>query len=306
MTSIPSSLPSSTAGSLAGSLTSGGAASGLNSALGGSGSGSSTSATDGALNNALGAGSSSTGDSIADSASQGLQQISDQIAALAAQSHAANTQEFDKTTQDVLYDNNATARSIGQLRLNTTRIGVVNALSAQDQVDVFSFAVTTSGAAKIASLINDPSAKDQTADASGNVRFQIFAQGKGLVADSDPNAGQAYTNYQALKNGTFDLSKGQYTIRVSRADGVDPQNKNTYNYAFQLTQGTTFTQDFTTTEQAYTPGTDDPFGLGSGSNDPGSILADGLSDAFSFISQLPAIGTSGTSKLLGFIYSSQI
>jgi len=51
-------------------------------------------------------------DSIADSTSKALQQISDQIAALGATA-SSNVQEFEKTTSDVLYDNNATARTIG-------------------------------------------------------------------------------------------------------------------------------------------------------------------------------------------------
>ena len=247
-------------------------------------------------------GSDSANNAIADSTSTALQQISDQIAALGAQA-SGDVQEFDKTTQDVLYDNNATARSIGQLRLNTSRLNVISALSPKDTADVFTFTASTPGTTKLNLLVNDPTATDPTKDASGNVRIQVFAQGKGLIADSDPNAGDAYANYQALKKGTFDLARGQYSIRMSRADGIDPQNKNTYNYAIQLSQGTTYTQDFTTTEQAYTPGTDDPFGLANISNSPGQILSDAMADSYSFVSSLPAIGTSGTSKLLGFIYS---
>jgi hypothetical protein len=134
------------------------------------------------------------------------------------------------------------------------------------------------------------------------VRVQIFAQGQGLVADSDSSAGSAYTNYQALQNGTYDMAAGNYTIKVTRADGVDTQDKNTYNYAIQLTQGDTYTQDYTTTEQAYQQGSD-PFGLGVDDNSPASILAGSMSDAYNFISNL-TIGQSGTSKLLGYIYTS--
>ena len=85
--------------------------------------------------------------------------------------------------------------------------------------------------------------------------------------------------------------------------GVDPQAKSPYNYALQLTQGTKYTKDFTVTEQGYTEGTDDPFGIANNANSPANILSDSLADAFSRINSLPAIGTSGTSKLLGMIYS---
>jgi len=292
----------STVSTLASGLTSGTAAS----ALSGSSSSTSTSKTDTSLNNALsGKSSSSASSAVADSTSKALQQISDQIAALGA-SAASNVQEFEKTTNDVLYDNNATARSIGQLRLNTTRLNVISALSPKDAADVFTFTASTSGQTKLGLLVNDPTVTDPIKDSSGDVRVQVFGQGKGLVADSDPNSGAAYKNYQALKAGTFNLSAGHYSIRMSRADGIDPQNKNTYNYAVQLTQGTTYSQDYTVTEQGYNPNSGDPFGLGNQSNSPSQILSDGLSDAYSFVSSLPAIGTSGTSKLLGLIYTGVI
>jgi hypothetical protein len=246
--------------------------------------------------------SGSAADAIGDSTSDALQQISDAIAAIGAQA-SGEVQEFERTSQDVLYDNNATGRQIGQLRLNTTRLNVISAMSSQDKVDVFSFNAT-SGATKINLLVNDPNATDQAKDASANLRIQIFAKGKGLIADSDSGAGDAYKAYQSMKNGQLDLAAGGYTIRVTRAQGVDTQAKNTYNYAIQLSQGTKYTQDYTTTEQAYTPGTDDPFGLsGNGSDSPLSILSDSLADAYSNINSLPAIGTSGTSKLLGMIYT---
>ncbi|MDQ7247158.1 hypothetical protein [Dongia sedimenti] len=278
-----------------------------------------TSGTNTSLNNALSGTSSSSGSSttsnlnstlagnnsastIADSTSEALQQISDQIAAISATA-SGDVQEFEKTTQDVLYDNNATARNIGQLSLNTNRLNVISQLSAKDQVDVFSVNVATTGNTKFSALVNDPSNSNPLADSSGKVRIQIFAKGKGLVADSDSGAGEAYQNYQALKKGTFSMKSGQYIIRVTRADGVDPQAKSPYNYALQLTQGTKYTKDFTVTEQGYTEGTDDPFGITNNANSPANILADSLSDAFSNINSLPAIGTSGTSKLLGMIYS---
>jgi hypothetical protein len=290
----------STVSALSSGLSSGTAASAL--------SGTKSTNADSSLANALtGNKSSSTGssasDSIADSTSKALQQISNQIAALGA-SAAGNVQEFEKTTNDVLYDNNATARSIGQLRLNTTRLNVISAITAKDDVDTFSFTASSNGATKLGVLVNDPKAKNQLADASGNLRVQIFAKGKGLVADSDKNAGTAYKNYQALKAGSFDLARGDYTIRVSRAAGVDTPEKNNYNYAIQLTQGTKFSQDYTVTEKAYDPNSNNPTGIGAyDNNSPGALLGGALSDAYSFVSQLGPIGQTGTSKLLGFIYT---
>jgi hypothetical protein len=280
-------------------ITSGLSSSSSSGLLGNSSSSSSSSSTTTNLNNAL---SGNSGQTIADTTSQALQDISDQIAALSA-SASGDVQEFEKTSQDVLYDNNATARQIGQLSLNSTRLNVISALGSKDKIDTFGVNVATTGNTKFSILVNDPSNSNPLADSSGKVRVQIFAKGKGLVADSDPSAGAANQNYKALKNGTFSMARGQYIVRVTRADGVDPQAKGTYNYAIQMTQGTKFTKDFTTTEQAYTEGTDDPFGIANNVNSPVNILTDSLSDAFSRINSLPAIGTSGTSKLLGMIYS---
>jgi hypothetical protein len=262
---------------------------------------SSSSSTTSNLNSAL-SGNSNASQTIADQTSAALQELSDQIAATFA-SGSGDVQEFEKTSQDVLYDNNATARQIGQLSLNQNRLNVISALNAKDKVDTFSFNAQTSGNSKFSILVNDPSNSNPLADSSGKVRVQIFAKGKGLVADSDAGAGTANDNYKALKNGTFNLSSGQYVIRVTRAEGNDPSAKNPYNYAIQMTQGTKYTKDFTTTEQAYTEGTDDPFGLTNNANSQANILTDSLSDAFSRINSLPPIGTSGTSKLLGMIYS---
>ncbi|WP_395018154.1 hypothetical protein [Dongia sp.] len=265
----------------------------------GTSSSNSSSSTTSNLNSALTGNASQT---IADQTSAALQEISDQIAALSA-SASGDVQEFEKTSQDVLYDNNATARQIGQLSLNSSRLNVISALNKADKVDTFSVNVATNGNTKFSILVNDPSNPNPLADSSGKVRVQIFAKGKGLVADSDAGAGTANDNYKALKNGTFSMSSGQYVIRVTRADGVDTQAKGTYNYAIQMTQGTKYTKDFTTTEQAYTEGTDDPFGLTNNANSQANILTDSLADAFSRINSLPPIGTSGTSKLLGMIYT---
>jgi len=296
--------------SLSSGLTSGSAASAL--------SGSSSSSANSDLASALAGqttspskaltsgGTSSASSAIGDSTSAALQQIADQVAALGATA-PSNVQEFEKTTNDVLYDNNATARSIGQLRLNTTRLNVISALTSGDKVDTFTFTASTPGTTKLGLLVNDPGAADQTKDASGNVHVQIFAKGKGLIADSDPSSGASYQNYQALKAGTFNLARGDYTIRVSRADGVDAQAKNRYNYAIQLSQGNTYKQDYTVTEQAYDPSSNNPLGVGGlDDNSQASILGGSLTDSYNFISQLGPIGQAGTSKLLGFIYSSSI
>src|SRR3982751_3210516 len=118
-----------------------GSGSSLSSALNGTSSSSSSTGSD--LSSIL-SGGASANDAIADSTSTALQQISDAINAISAKA-TDDVQEFEKTTQDVLYDNNATGRSIGQLRLNTTRLNVISALSPKDTADVFTFNASNSG-----------------------------------------------------------------------------------------------------------------------------------------------------------------
>lgn len=261
--------------------------------------GSATGSTAGNLASSLGSSSSLNGaltssNSTAASASQQLQDISNQINQIAQQVSADQVQEFEKDTRDVQYDNNATARDIGRVTENKTRLNVISSLSANDAVDVFKFKVTTSGPTKLGILA--------AGGADTNVHYQVFSKNSGkLIADSDPDAGDEYKSFQALQSGKFEMNTGDYVLRVSRAKGVDPKNAKEFQYAVQLTQGT-YTQDFDTVEKAYRAGTDDPFGLPTAGNSALSSLLDGLSTSYSFINSLPPIGSDATSKLNGALY----
>jgi hypothetical protein len=244
------------------------------------------------LNNTLSSSDSSS--SGAGSAIDQLANISQQLANIQQQVDADKVESFEKDTRDVQYDNNATARDAGRLTQNTTRLNVISSLSAGDAVDVFKFSVTTSAATKIGTL--SPSGDDSS------IRYQVFSKSSGkLVADSDASAGDANKAYQQLQNGTLQLDKGDYVLRISRAKGADTTNSKEFQYAVQLTQGT-YTQDYDLVEKAYRAGTDDPFGLSSTGSTALTNLIDGLSTSYSFINSLPAIGTDATTKLNGALY----
>ena len=123
------------------------------------------------------------------------------------------------------------------------------------------------------------------------------------MADNDPDAGDLKDAFDKLSSGTFELKKGDYILRLSRQDGVDTQLKTSMSYALQLSQGT-YTQDYDTVEQAKkTDGSTDAYGFGSlGVNT--TNLIDGLTSAYSFISSLPAIGSSPSDKLNGVLFDS--
>nr|WP_298683913.1 hypothetical protein [uncultured Dongia sp.] len=228
-----------------------------------------------------------------------LSDISDQITAEVDQIKLQQTltvAEFEKETNDVKIDNNMTARDIGVLRKNDSRLNLFSALSAGDSVDVFRFKVATTGNVKMGSLIADPTDK-------GLFRAQIFSKSTGqVIADQDPNSGQAYTNFQKLEAGTLELAQGDYVMRLSRLGGQDPQSKNEVQYAVQLTQGV-YKNDYDTIEQG-TSADQDAYGFATSLGVGTDNLVSSLSSGYSFISNLPAIGTSATSKLNGVLYDS--
>jgi hypothetical protein len=213
-----------------------------------------------------------------------------------AQAASGNkVQEFQKNTRDVQFESSATARNIGVLKQNTTRLNVFSALTAGDQVDGFQFRVTNKTATTFSVL-------NATKEDEEKLRFQIYYKSSGrLLADSDPKAGTAHTVYEAMRDGTFAMETGDYILRVSRADNVGANRDKEYNYAIQLSQGV-YSQDYDTIERAMRA-TDDPYGIGNVS-DATNNLTSSIAGSVSFIQSLPKIGTSATDKLMGLIINS--
>lgn len=256
--------------------------------------GSSTSASSALFNTAT-----TTNTATASSAVDELADISDQIAALAADMKASgpigDVEEFQKNTNDVSIDNNMTARDIGILRENDTRLSLFSSLSAGDKVDVFKMRVATTGLTTIGSLVGEAEDKD-------SLRIQIFSRSSGkLIADNDVDAGEARSNYLLLTQGALELQQGDYAVRVSRIDGVDPQAQKSTQYAIQFTQGG-YRRDFDTVEGSVNADAD-AFGF-TGLSVSTTSLMSSLTSATSFLSSLPAIGTSATTKLSGVLYDS--
>jgi hypothetical protein len=241
---------------------------------------------------------SSTGSSAADAAAQ-LQQIQRDLNRLEqqqAQKASGNkVDEFQKDTRDVKIESSATARNIGVLHKNKSRLNVFSSLSAGDNVDGFQFRVTDKTATTF-SILN------ASQDDQDKLHFQIYYKSTGRVlADSDPKAGAANTVFQALQDGTFEMEKGDYILRVSRADNTGNNRNKEYSYAVQLTQGV-YSQDYDTVERAARD-TDDPYGIGNVS-EATTNLTSSIAGSVSFIQSLPKIGTSATDKLMGLIINS--
>ena len=223
-----------------------------------------------------------------------LSGINKEVAALIEQiklNRSGSVRQFEKTTNDVRVDNNLTARDIGTLRKNDSRLNLFSALSKGDAVDVFRFKVSTASDTKLGTLIANPADKEK-------MRIQVFAKSSSrLIADTDPKSGDAYTNFKALEDGKLNLAQGEYVLRISRLGSENIRSQNDIQYAVQLSQGI-YKNDYDTIEKTASSRQDQfgfPINLGGGT----SQLLSGLSAGYSFISKLPKIGTSATSKLAG-------
>jgi hypothetical protein len=240
-----------------------------------------------------------TSSSSTSAASSELQRIEREVKRiqqqLAQKNSGKTVEEFQKDSRDVKFDNNATARDIGQLKENQTRLNLFSSLSKGDSVDVYRFKVSSTAATTF-SILN-ASEEDEN-----KLRFQIFNKATGrLVADSDAKAGEAKANFEALRDGTFELPQGEYVLRASRAHDVGAERNKEFSYAVQLSQGL-YTKDYDTIERAARD-TDDPYGIANVS-EATTNLTSALAGSVSFIQSLPKIGTSATDKLMGLIVNS--
>lgn len=221
-----------------------------------------------------------------------LQKQIDAARKLAADQAKIQTQDFQKNTRDLKVDTRLTARNVGILRQNDTRLNVFSALDKNDPADFFSFTVSTTAPTKLAALSQD-------ASKPSDVRYQLLNSTGQVVADSDAKAGDAKKAFDQLQQGTFNLKAGKYVLRVTRADDSVSNRNNQFQYAVQLSQGL-FKKDFDTIEKSVDPKAD-PFGLGS--NSALDTLTASLAGSVADLQNLPPIGTSATDKLTGALTS---
>jgi len=205
-------------------------------------------------------------------------------------------QEFQKDSRDVKIDTTATARDIGRLQENTSRLNLFSALSSGgDSVDVYRFKVITTAKTTIGIL-------NESLEDDGKLRYQVFNKATGrIVADSAEDAGEAKVNWEALRDGNFELNSGDYVLRVSRSSNVGPERDKEFSYALQISQGS-YKSDYDTIERAARD-TDDPFG-GAGVSEATTSLTSSLASSVNFMQSLPKIGTSATDKLMGLFINS--
>lgn len=194
---------------------------------------------------------------------------------------ADNVQQFEKTVDKSTVHTAGYGTDIGILVNNTSRLTVVSALQPNDPADFMKFRVTESGPVTIGKLGDD------------SARVQIMNTYGSVLADSDPTSGDSYDAYKQLQQGTFNMDPGNFVMRITRDSSGDP--KATVNYALQLSQGGSYSQDYDTIAKAAQP-SDNPF------KPPASLsaLEDMLSGGGGAVS---ALGGGGGQSVLGMLFN---
>lgn len=202
--------------------------------------------------------------------------------------------EYRKEVNDVRNDTIATARDIGVLVKNNSRLNVITSLRDGDTVDHFRFRVHRAGEMRLGEMAVGADKEQEDSP----IRVQLLDRMGRVVADSGAREGSdAKDAYDALRNGALEVDAGDYYLRVTRAegDGAREAKGNKVDYGLQLTMGT-YHNDFDTVERAAQQGQDD-FQL--------PIMAQGVIESLSagigLVASLPPIGQSASDKLMGHL-----
>ena len=158
-----------------------------------------------------------------------------------------------------------TARDIGYIRKNVSRLSIISALSSSenDSVDWYKFNVQTKGKMSLSIRSDaesgvelDPESDDyleQVIDmfASKGMRIEIMKMERNKMvayASNDDTNEKAYERFKQLIRGDEQINQlGTYYLKVSTVDGKPP--KEDINYIMQLQMGDTYKHDYATVEK---------------------------------------------------------
>jgi hypothetical protein len=143
--------------------------------------------------------------------------------------------QYERQTNDVPSENIGSARFIGNLRNDISRINVFSALTKTDKVDYFKFRVYEGG--KIGMGI--------TGD--GKTHIQLMDRSGRVIADNEANSGETFKNFELLQKSRLELAPKEYYLKITRGTGVSGSVNP--NYAIQLNIGTKYNEDYTTIER---------------------------------------------------------
>jgi len=175
---------------------------------------------------------------------------------------------FEHEGRDVHNDTLKTARNLGRVRLNHSRLNVFSYLAEGDKEDHFKFNVDSTGGLRLGTWRD------------AGTRFQFYNDRGRLIADSKPGTGRAYDKYIRMvgaAKGGEPFEPGEYFIRVSRLKNGETTPERPYS--MQLQMGNTVLRDYDTKEyeaKALKPGDIKPFDPTEGALPTGAALQGGL------------------------------
>lgn len=148
--------------------------------------------------------------------------------------HAPGTKVWEQERRDVWNDTLKTARDIGRVRLNHSRLNVFSSLAEGDKVDHFRFQVASRGKLRIG-VYRD-----------SETRIEILNKRGRVIADSKEGTGRHHERFLRMVGDGEIFEAGDYYVRVSRLDSRETTPERPF--AVQLQIGTDVKNDFDTTE----------------------------------------------------------
>jgi len=212
---------------------------------------------------------------------------------------------YSKTTTDVRVDSTSSARNIGTLIDNTSRLTIRSSLLSKDKTDYFSFTVKKSmsdvGVLVKATGKDTTTGKEETLSSlnvkgdTGYARLQVLDSRGRVVADSSTTATSLQQQaYEDMRNGKLSLSAGTYFVKMSRASGVMDTQK--VGYAVQLVAGKDYTKNYDTVEYAYSLDNDSE--LNSTTSDIANMLSTSAPDGTEMTNIVDTLSSNYTNFLV--------
>ncbi len=158
---------------------------------------------------------------------------------------------FEHVGRDVHKDTMKTARNVGRVRLDHSRLNIFSFLAEGDAEDNFKFNVDSTGGLRLGTFRD------------AGTRFQFYDNRGRLIADSKQGTGREHNKYLRMiggEKGGEPFKPGEYFIKVSRLKNGETTPER--GYALQLQMGDTFFKDFDTKEldaKEFKPGDVQPF-----------------------------------------------
>lgn len=195
---------------------------------------------------------------------------------------AVEIKEYQKEVRKSPFTTAGAATDMGLLVKGTNRLNVISNLKAKDTVDFYKFRVVNQGEVTLGQAGGE------------GLRVQVMSKLGTVIADSNEKTGKQNENFKKFQDGTMTLERGDYVLRVTRDEQV---KKTDVNYALQLRMGR-FVNDYDTIVREPQAGD----GVPAQSEAMGKLL-DMMSTSTSAMNNLAPIGTTGTQKLMGTLFS---